>query len=329
MLVSDLFNGFTVKDNYAELRESIGWRKNFYEAFLTELPAKFHSAEGLYKNIKEVIDDCQKYGIEPKKIGDGFWKIDEDIKKLVQVNTTSQGATVVISPRVSPEQLAAVESHLSALVKPKEKEVIASQFEAHRAIVTAMLSPASLGETFPPIPQLCFDVDGDVILVDREALSEMVSWDLLDSKVQLENFHISDDLKIFEIDLNGEKLVYQLENIKQIELDNVKTNLTELDLIYWLDRAIRNPAWGITQPVLQNYLTKLVRYLMADRRLSLTALVRAKTPLSKAISAEINRLKERAIESGYQALLPGMRFPSEEEMPFYSFRFEAGQYPRR
>lgn len=76
MLVSDLFNGFTVKDNYAELRESIGWRKNFYEAFLTELPAKFHSAEGLYKNIKEVIDDCQKYGIEPKKIGDGFWKID-------------------------------------------------------------------------------------------------------------------------------------------------------------------------------------------------------------------------------------------------------------
>lgn len=255
--------------------------------------------------------------------------LDEDIKKLVQVNTTSQGATVVISPRVSPEQLAAVESHLSALVKPKEKEVIASQFEAHRAIVTAMLSPASLGETFPPIPQLCFDVDGDVILVDREALSEMVSWDLLDSKVQLENFHISDDLKIFEIDLNGEKLVYQLENIKQIELDNVKTNLTELDLIYWLDRAIRNPAWGITQPVLQNYLTKLVRYLMADRRLSLTALVRAKTPLSKAISAEINRLKERAIESGYQALLPGMRFPSEEEMPFYSFRFEAGQYPAR
>ncbi len=255
--------------------------------------------------------------------------LEEATRNLVQVSQTSQGATVVISPRITLDQLTAVENHLTSLAKPKEKEVIASQFQAHRAIVSSMSSPANLGETFPTIPQLCFNLDGDLILVEQETLAELVSWDLLDAKIQLENFSLSDDLKVFEIDLNGEKLVYQLEAIKQLELDDVQTHLTVNDLIYWLDKTIRNPSWGLSQQSLQNYLTKLVRHLMADRGFSLTALVRGKVPLSKAIPAEINRLKAKAIANGHQSLLPGMTLPSEQEMPFLGFRFEPGLYPAR
>jgi type III restriction enzyme len=90
-----------------------------------------------------------------------------------------------------------------------------------------------------------------------------------------------------------------------------------------------NRYWGLTQSALQAYLTRLISYLIRDRGFTLTSLVRGKSPLSTAITREIERLRELAINKGFQLRLMDMTVPSQQEMAHFSFQFKAGEYPAR
>ncbi|MDR0275677.1 MAG: DEAD/DEAH box helicase family protein [Burkholderiaceae bacterium] len=249
------------------------------------------------------------------------------IKAVVRIRQTSQGATALLSGDVSSETLQQAEACISQALPPKERAKVKEQFDAHRAIRQAMRAPAQLGLSFAPVPQLCLELDGYLEVVERETLSSLGDWNLLDQPVQLARFDITETVNTFEIDVNGEKVKYRHIDAQQLHLNEVNSQISQQDLVRWLDGELRQTDIGQNQ--MQAYLVKMVTHLTADRGLSLTALVRAKFQLAQALRQEIARLRQIAMAKGFQLRLVDMAVPTVEQVAHYSFHFRPGQYPAR
>jgi type III restriction enzyme len=244
----------------------------------------------------------------------------EQIKQLVEVRMNSQGAVLVVNYQNS-EELKQAQLFVTESVKARDKESVRSQFDDHHAIRQAIKSPALLGYEFSPIPQLCIELDGSLDLVEQETLSSLGSWSLSSSPPQLAGFNLNEDTKEFEIDISGQRVTWKMSTNHQIDLNSLESDVTENDLIRWLDQQVMDRYWGITQNDLQVYLKKLITHLIVDRGFTKTSLVRGKNPLSTAIRQEINRLRNLAIEKGFQSSLPKMQIAGQDEIKFFSFQY--------
>ena len=251
----------------------------------------------------------------------------EELKQAVRILQTTQGATVLLHGEVSSETLAQAEAYISKAMPPKAREKIKEQFDAHRAVRQALRAPAQMGQTFAPIPQLCLDLGDHLEVVERETLSSLGDWSLLDHQVQLAGFSITETVDSFEIDLNGAKVIYRLIDTQQLHLNDVTGHTTQQELVRWLDVEARQPDIGQAQ--MQAYLVKLITHLTADRGFTLTALVRSRFQLAQAISKEVARLGQLAMAKGFQGRLMDMAVPGLEQLAHYSFHYQAGQYPAR
>lgn len=251
----------------------------------------------------------------------------EELKAQVEIHSTSQGATLVLKGNVDSETLKQAEAFITAALPAKVKEKVAQQFADHRAIRQAMRAPAQLGIQFASIPQLCLKLDGYLEVVEKDTLAQLGDWSLLDTQVQLANFVIRETVNSFEIDVNGEKVKFKHIDAQQLKLNEVASHVSEQDLVRWLDVQVRQPY--LSQLQLQAYLVKMLTHLIHDKGLSLTALVRARFQLVDAIKAEVERLRQQAMQKGFQWRLFEMAVPTMEEMAQYSFTFDAGKYPAR
>jgi type III restriction enzyme len=251
----------------------------------------------------------------------------EDVKKAVDIRPTSQGATILLRGDLDSDTLAQAETFISQTLPPKQREAVKQQFDAHRAMRRALMAPAQLGTTFAPIPQLCLTLDGYLEIVERETLSSIGDWDLLDSPVKLDGFTIHESIHSFEIDVNGERVKYKHIDAQQLNLNSIGTTVSAQDLVRWLDIQTRKPY--TLQAQLQAYLVKMVTHLTKERGFTLTALVRSREFLAQAIAAEIERLRQAAMAKGFQGRLFDMAVPPPERAGQFSFRFHPGQYPAR
>ena len=73
----------------------------------------------------------------------------------------------------------------------------------------------------------------------------------------------------------------------------------------------------------------MITHLIHERGFSLTALVRARFQLAQAIAREVERLRQIAMDKGFQGRLFEMTVPPLDQTGHYSFQFEAGMYPAR
>lgn len=315
-----------VSDNFAsaasQLRDRMVQNMGFdrLETASLIIPKITENKDG-QKSIK--LPDCQ---IDlPKAPNTEHWP--DSVKAAVKIHETSQGATLLIDGNTPSDVVAQVEAFVVNTLPAKDQAKARGQFEDHRAVTRAMQSPAEQGATFSSIPQLCIDFDGHLEVVEKETLSHLGDWSLLDQKVQLEGFSISESVKSFEIDVNGEKVKYKMIDTRQLHLDDGESHVTEKELVRWLDAETRQSDIGQAQ--LQVYLVKLVAHLTNDRRFSLLSLVRARFQLAQAIESEISRLRTNAMEKGFQARLFEMVVPPPEASQHYSFSFQSGQYPAR
>jgi len=251
----------------------------------------------------------------------------EEVKAVVQIQQTSQGATVLLPGNVSTETLQQAEAFISGGASAKDKVKVKEQFDAHRAIRQALRAPAQLGLSFAPIPQLCLDLDGHIEVVERETLSSLGDWNLLDQPVQLAGFSITETVNSFVIDVNGEKVKWRHIDFQQLHLNEVISQISQQDLVRWLDTELRQADIGQRQ--MQAYLVKMLTHLTADRGFSLTALVRAKFQLAQALRQEVTRLRQVAMVKGFQLRLGDMAVPTLEQLAHHSFNFKPGQYPAR
>lgn len=269
------------------------------------------------------IPDCH---VQLPKVPDSrHWP--DDVKQAVQIKPTSIGATLLIKGDLDTEMLAQAEAFVSNAMPDAAREAVRQQFDAHRAMRRALLAPAQLGASFAPVPQLCLALDGYLEVIERETLTSLGEWNLLDAPVQLAGFAIHETINSFEIDVNGERVKYRLVDARQLELNSVAGTVSAQDLVRWLDTETRKPY--LTQAQLQAYLVKMVTHLVAERGFTLTALVRARHLLAQAITAEIGRLRQAAMMKGFQRRLFDMAVPPRESAAQFSFRFQPGQYPAR
>lgn len=246
---------------------------------------------------------------------------------MVQIKQTSQGVTVLLPGDVSSETLQQAEAFISQSVPARERAKVKAQFDAHRAMRQAMRAPAQLGLAFAPIPQLCLELDGHLEVVERETLSSLGDWSLLDQAVQLAGFGITETVNSFEIDVNGEKVKWKHIDAQQLHLNEVVSQVSQQDMVRWLDAELRQPDVG--QQQMQAYLVKMLTHLTASRGFSLTALVRAKFQLTQALRKEIERLRQAAMGKGFQGRLFDMAVPPVEQVAHHSFHYQPGQYPAR
>src|SRR3569623_3568980 len=165
----------------------------------------------------------------------------------------------------------------------------------------ALQAPSMRGEAFAPIPQLCLELDGHWQAVERETLSDLGQWSLLNQPVQLAGFAIQESVNSFTIDIDLRRIAVHTLEQQQLHLNEIDTAVSETDLVRWLDRETRQA--DISQAELLFFLLLQVQHLQRDRGFSLPALVRAKHQLVYALTAEIERLRQLAQKSGFQRAL--------------------------
>jgi type III restriction enzyme len=103
-------------------------------------------------------------------------------------------------------------------------------------------------------------------------------------------------------------------------------DVTESDLVRWLDRELQQS--DIIQSQLIQFLAVLVKNLLQQPNLNLTALERNKFPLSRAISTLIKLYRKKAQKKGYQTSL----FDGDMEVCFseqFVYEFSPDYYPSR
>ncbi|WP_200153664.1 hypothetical protein [Chromatium okenii] len=266
------------------------------------------------------------YSIEVPQLPDTrHWPA--SIKAAIDIRPTTQGATLLISSALDAGTLAQVESLISAAQPAKARAAIQEQFAAHRALQQALRAPAHLGIQFAPVPHLCLRLDDHLEVVEPETLAAVGQWNLLDHPVQLAGFAPTESVNTFEIDLNEQQVNYRYLDGLALQLNEAPSQVTEDGLLRELDRHLRRPS--LSQLHLQRYLIKLIAHLIHDRGFTLTALVRWRVQLVRAINKEIERLQHLAMQKGFQQHLPKMVPPSFQELAQYSFQFDPGKYPAR
>jgi type III restriction enzyme len=248
-----------------------------------------------------------------------------ELQAVIEVRPTHNGATVIVHGTVSE----AVETYLLSAYTGQHQHVVKEQIDHHHARQAALRAPATRGERFAPLPQLCLKWDGELQPVERETLMELGEFDLLAQPVQLAGFAIQERVNTFEIDLNGDKVLVRYADSRQLHLNEIPTHVTEQDLVRWLEWEVRPPEGNLHPAQLRKYLVNLVSHLQRDRGFTLTALDRGKVQLAKAIREEIDRLRKAAIASGFQSALPGMTTAQIDEGFRYTFTFHPQRYPAR
>jgi type III restriction enzyme len=188
-------------------------------------------------------------------------------------------------------------------------------------------TPAERGENFS-IPQLCLNFEEGIELAERELCLNENGWNLLDYYRPLtkEDFEVNEEIKQYIVDLTGQKIDIQMaENIKQLELQGIYTDMSELDLVYWLDRKLQQP--DIKQEILSEFLRRTVRDLLNRSDLDMAQLVRGKFIIEKMLRERISLFRKKAYQKGYQKCMFSDEAIVTVEPNNFNFTFDPNNYP--
>ena len=223
----------------------------------------------------------------------------------------------------------AARAAIYSVAAPTDKPKLEAQFDQHDARLHALRSPAERDVPFAAIPQLCVRIQGELELIERETLGELIEFDLLraDARPELPGFDLVQQSDLFEIYLEGERVRLKQADTAQLSLDSVATDATELDLVQALERQVRRA--GLTQTETQAYVQRLVSHLLHDRGLTLTGLIRSRFQLGQMISKRIDSVVANARNQGFQNLLFGRTAAMLTHDLAWTFQFRKGRYPVR
>jgi type III restriction enzyme len=250
-------------------------------------------------------------------------QVDEADKRQVSATREGDKVLVKVTGEVS-ESLA--KALISATTKPKERAVLKRDLGIHNQRILAMKSPAELGERFGPLPQLCAHIQGELELVEPEMLLDAGQWSLMDYyRAEHLSLKIDEQNNRFAIDVEGKKVHYTTaEPSATYDLNKAFINVTDQDLIRWLDRELRQP--DIMQLQMMKFLSRVVSDL--QREVGITALVRNKFRLVRMLRALIDSYRNSARKQGYQETLfsEGAEVSTTAD---FQYEFSPAHYPAR
>ena len=229
--------------------------------------------------------------------------LDAEEKSRMHVDKTSSGTFTM---RVTGNIDKSLVDRLSGSAANKEdSQKIAIDGQIYIKRQAENLSPSQRGEVFS-VPQLCLGFEDGPELAEKELFLGDDGWDLLDYYEPLtrDHFTFDDQTKRYVVDLLGEKISIRSQNrAEQLELDNIRMDMTDEGLCRWLDRKLR--AADIRQETLLEFLRCTIRDLLARNDINMPNLVRGKFVLEKILRERINAAREKAYEKGYRARIFG------------------------
>lgn len=244
-----------------------------------------------------------------------------------QVSATQQGDLVVVMVKgtISERLSAALTKVIS---KPAERKNVERNIRIHNDGIAARQTPAERGEFFSPLPQLCARIQGELELIEPEMLLDTGHWRLMDYyRPEHLSLNTQEQNQSFSIDIDGKKVKYGIaEPGTTYNLNHVEIDVTEQDLIRWLDRELR--LTDVMQLQMIQFLSVVVKDLQRQKQLTLTALVRNKYPLVKTLKALLNRYRNEARKQGYQNALFGSEAAPTTSAEF-QYQFSPAHYPAR
>lgn len=245
-------------------------------------------------------------------------------KSQISMTEDTESKTTVI--RITGEVTESIEKALTPRTKA-ERENFQRNIRIHNQAIQSSKAPSEKGEAFGSLPLLCLMDQGELELVEAESLLHAHNWNLLDYKAELSNFRLQETTHSFAIDIDGKELTYKVADEKEtITFNEGLIDVTEQDLVRWLDRKLKQP--DIPQSQLIQFLAKLVKNLLQQPNVSLTALVRNKFPLSRAIGDLISLHRKKAQKGSYQKSIFGEDNNACISESF-SYGFTPNHYPAR
>lgn len=190
----------------------------------------------------------------------------------------------------------------------------------------AQLSPSQRGTPFATLPLLCVrDTQGELDLAEREVLLDLAGFDLSALPAALPAFTPDSDPKPYVLDMQGGKVgIAEEEAVYSVNLDLVQADITENDLLRWLDGRLRDSSSNQIQRL--EWLSKVLHWLQREGGHTLTALYRHRNSLCDALRERLTTHQANARKTGFQ-----LAFFSNEPRGCisadYTFRFRPGIYP--
>lgn len=239
------------------------------------------------------------------------------------------GVSVRLSAPPTEEVRAAL---VAAAPNKREREALETALDRFELRHQAAVAPSVRGVPFKPIPLLCIrDAQGELDLAERETLLDLAGFSLAEQSAELPGFMPDGDRKPYLLDIaDGHLRIEQELAAYSVNLDLVPTEVSQADLIRWLDARLRQP--DTPQSQMLAWLAKVIAGLQrgsgATGGYSLTALVRHRNQLADALAERLKSLRGTAQKAAFQQSLLGPD-PRGCVSPEYLFSFGRGMYPAR
>ena len=221
----------------------------------------------------------------------------------------------------------ALEEAILSTLPENERRDAAEAIAGYRTRTRDRHSPAERGEALV-VPGLASEVQGELRLAETGLFMESHAWSVLDHPFRPteSEFAILGTVHNFEIDLEGVQITHRfIGEAAQLPLD-VDVDVegwTPEALILWLDGQVRQP--DVTQSDLLKWLGGMVDHLVGARDVPISALMRCKFVLARAVRRKIGAIRARERECAYQQ---GLFAPeARPEVSFdCAFTFRDGMY---
>jgi len=209
----------------------------------------------------------------------------------------------------------------------KDKSEIILKGKIHIQHQQANLTASQRGELFS-LPQLCLQFEEGVELAEIEICLDEQGWSLLDYSTALDRSAFAVDVQAdqYIADISGQKITIKLLGQgEQLQLDGIKTDLTELDLCCWLDKRLHER--DIKQEILLEFLRRVIKNLLARDDMDLPKLLRGKFILEKVLREKVKAYRQEAFKKGYQACMFSSEAIATVDPEEFSFSFDPNNYP--
>ncbi|MCU0764287.1 MAG: DEAD/DEAH box helicase family protein, partial [Hydrogenophaga sp.] len=227
----------------------------------------------------------------------------------------------------------AVATALVATQRGKQREQVTQQIERHNALVVGALAPCNRGEVFAPVPRLCYrpaDAQGELQLLEREAVIEEIDLNLLADSVSLRGFAMVEQGALWEVYLDGQRLRIGRGDSTQLPLDGVEPSISAEDLARWLSEELQHPSRNVARDVtpahLRAFVLATLQHLMNDQHIPLGQLARHQYPLVQSLALRIAELRDKASRTVFAQLVLDGGWALEAS-PLHTFHFDPACYP--